>query len=183
MPRTRTLCLVAAALALVPHAAHAQRRGVGPGSDGGDGWPPILAGVRAGYDYSSTSSLVGAQLRIPVLPSGFVELVPNGSITFLTGLKEYQWGVEAVLLSGGSQGGFYAGGGLGWRNTIYGDGPQRETRTAPTAVAGLRTGSAFGSPIGTQIEMRWTFVDGPFRPRVITFGVNVPLWGSGGRRR
>lgn len=166
------------ALLLSPAGIRAQRFGEGRPAEGR---PAVTAGVRAGYDYNSTGSVVGAQIRIPVLPSGFLELVPNGDVTFLTGLKEYQGGVDAVLVSGGRRGGLYAGGGIAWRNTIY-EGPGRETRTAPTLVVGARSGTLFGGPFGTQIEMRWSFPEGDFKPRALTLGVNFPLWGGGGRR-
>lgn len=174
MSRIRTLVLAALVVALVPNAATAQ--GVGS-PDTGRGWAPVLVGLRAGYDSQSTRSVVGAQIHLPVLPSGYVELIPNGSITFLTGLKEYQTGVEAVAVSGGAGGGIYAGGGLGWRSTIYGDATRREWRSSPTVVVGARTGNDFGPPLGAQIEVRWVFLDGPYTPRVLTMGVNFPLWG------
>ncbi|GMV06319.1 MAG: hypothetical protein AMXMBFR53_25950 [Gemmatimonadota bacterium] len=164
-------------LALAPGGLHAQRFGGAPVQRG---WPPVTVGIRAGYDYNSTGSLVGAQARVAALPSGFVEVVPNGEITFLNGLREYQYGVDAVVVSGGRSGGIYAGGGIAWRSTIY-EGPDRETRRAPTVVVGARSSALFGSPFGTQIEMRWTFPEGDFKPRSLTLGVNFPLWGRGGR--
>jgi hypothetical protein len=166
--------VLAAIGAVAPDASVAQEQG--------SGWPPILAGVHAGWDRNSTGSVVGAQIRIPAFPTGHLEIVPNGDITFLTGLKEYQYGADAVLVSGGRRGGVFAGGGFGWRNTIF-DGPERETRRAATAVVGARSGTLFGAPFGTQIEMRWTFLDGPLKPRMLTLGVNFPLWGRGEGRR
>lgn len=166
-------------LALVPATAHAQRF---QGQAAQRGWPPATVGIRAGYDYNSTGSVVGAQIRVPILPSGHVEVVPNGEVTFLTGLKEYQYGVDAVLLSGGRSGGLYAGGGIAWRSTIY-EGSDRETRRAPTVVVGARSSALFGAPFGTQIEMRWSFPEGDFKPRTLSLGVNFPLWGRGGRGR
>ncbi|HSG49332.1 MAG TPA: hypothetical protein VLA43_16035, partial [Longimicrobiales bacterium] len=136
---SRSPSLVAATLVLgllsVPAALDGQSRP--------QGWPPASAGFRAGYDYNSTGSVVGLQLRLPVLPSGFVEVVPNGEMTFLTGLREVQGGVDVVFVSGGRRGGLYAGGGVGWRNTLY-EGPERETRLAPTLVAGARSSALFG---------------------------------------
>ena len=130
---------LALALLLAPLSVSAQLR---PRSaPRGGGWAPPQVGVHFGYDYNSTGSVAGAQLRIPILPSGYVELVPNGDITFLTGLKEYQYGVDAVVLSGGRRGGIYLGGGLVWRDTIYQDStPGRETKRWADVVAGLRTG-------------------------------------------
>lgn len=164
-------------LATVPDAARAQfrRPDLAP-SPGSQGWAPASAGFRAGFDYNSNGSVLGAQLRIPLLPGGMVEAVPHADVTFLTGLKEYQGGVELVAVSGGRRGGIYAGGGLAWRNTLW-SGPDRETRRAPTAVVGLRSGATFGAPFGTQLEMRWTFPEGALKPRVLSLGVNFPLWG------
>lgn len=178
--QARRAALAAAAallLATVPDTLHAQfgRPDLSP-PPGSQGWAPASAGFRAGFDYNSNGSVLGAQLRIPLLPGGLVEAVPHADVTFLTGLKEYQGGVELVAVSGGRRGGVYAGGGVAWRNTLW-SGPDRETRRAPTAVVGLRSGATFGAPFGTQLEMRWTFPEGAFKPRVLSLGVNFPLWG------
>lgn len=172
-PSFATLALLALALCAQP--ASGQMRSAGRET----GWAPAQIGARFGYDYNATGSVVGAQLRIPVIPSGYVELVPNGDVTFLTGLKEYQAGVDVVALSGGRHGGFFLGGGIGWRNSIYENAPERETKTAPIVVAGVRTGRMFAANLTTQIEMRWIFLDTAVKPRVLTFGLNVPLWGWG----
>lgn len=179
-PRAAFPLAVAFLLALAPSSLLAQRMG-GPPSGGGEGWAPIQIGVRGGYDYNSTGSLLGAQMHIPVLPAGWVELMPSTDVTFLTGLKEYEYNLEAVVVSGGRRGGFYAGGGLGWRNTIYDDGAGRETRRGGTVVVGLKTASMVGPGINVQIESRWIFIRGPVKPRTLTFGVNIPLWGWGRR--
>jgi hypothetical protein len=177
----RTLLLVLA-LTLAAHPAEAQRPGAAAAPGNGPGWAPPSAGFRAGYDYNSRATVVGVQLRIAALPSGYLEIVPTADITFLTGLREYQAGVDAVFVSGGRRGGPYAGGGLAWRNSIY-DGPDRETRRSPVAVVGVKTGAPLGgAPFGTQLEMRWIYRDGPFKPRILTLGVNFPLWGRGSRR-
>lgn len=180
MRRSATLIL-GLALLLAPAGVDAQRGG-GRSQDAGQGWPAPTAGLRVGYDDNSTGTVLGAQFRIAALPSGMVELVPNADVTFLPGLKEYQYGVDAVLVSGGRRGGIFAGGGIAWRNTIY-EGPGRETRMAPVLVVGARSSALFGAPFGTQIEMRWTYPDGVFKPRALTFGVNFPLGGGDGRRR
>lgn len=181
IPRAALPLAAAFLLALAPSSLLAQRMGgPPPGSDEG-GWSPIQIGVHGGYDYNSTGSLLGAQVRIPVLPAGWVEIMPSTDVTFLTGLKEYEYNLEAVVVSGGRRGGFYAGGGLGWRNTIYDDGAGRETRTAGTVVVGLKTAGMAGPGISVQIESRWIFVRGPVKPRALTFGVNLPLWGWGRR--
>lgn len=167
----------AVALATAPAGAAAQfqRPDLAP-PPGSGGWAPAYVGIRAGFDYNSNASVLGAQARVPLLRNGMLEAVPNGDVTFLTGLKEYQAGVDVVVVSGGRRGGLYAGGGLAWRNTLW-SGPDRETRRAPVVVVGARSGATFGAPFGTQLEMRWTFPEGAFRPRVLSLGVNFPLWG------
>ncbi|MEQ8331357.1 MAG: hypothetical protein RH859_12935 [Longimicrobiales bacterium] len=145
-------------------------------------WPAIQAGVRFGYDDGSNGTVAGAQMRIPVIRAGWIELVPAGDVTFLTGLKEYQFTGDVALLSGGRRGGLYAAVGFAARNSIY-EGPGRETRTGTTVALGLSSRGFGDVPIGTQIEVRWIFIDAPFDPRTITFGVNLPLWGRGERGR
>lgn len=182
MRRIGTFALVAATVALMGAPLSAQLL---PARASSGGWAPILVGARFGYDYNSTGSVAGAQLRIPVVRSGMVEVVPNGEISFLTGLKEYQYGVDAVYVSGGTRGGIYLGGGLGWRNSIFEttitDTSKRETRTTPMVVAGIRTGAIFGG-ITSQLELRWIYVkDTNLDPRVLTLGIDIPLWGWGSR--
>ena len=163
-------------MGLWPANAEAQRFGQPLPTAASRGWPTPWAGVRAGWDYGNRGTVVGAQLRVPALPSGHVELVPNGDITFRTGLREYQGGVDAVFVNGGSRGGVYAGVGVGWRSTIWDVGAARETRSAPVTVAGVWTNRVTGAPFGTQLEMRWTWVDEVFKPRALTLGINFPLW-------
>lgn len=180
--RPSTAVLLLAFLVPLPSPAAAQRFGQQLPSGPSSGWAPGWAGVRAGWDYNAQSTVVGAQIRVPALPSGHVEIVPNGDVSFLNGLREYQGGVDAVVVSGGRHGGAYVGGGFAWRNTIWEVGSPRETRRAPVTVAGVRSGTLGGAPFGTQLEMRWIWLDGPYKPRVLTLGINFPLWG-GGRRR
>ena len=176
-PTPGTLLLaLALALPLAPGEARAQ----GSGQTAGQGWAPVAVGIRVGYDSNASASVVGGQIRIPAWPSGHVELVPNLEVTFLTGVREYQGGVDLVVVSGGRRGGVYAGGGWGVRNTIY-EGPGRDTRGALAVMAGVKTGALGGAPFGTQLEMRWVYPDGPFRPRVLSLGINFPLWGRGER--
>jgi len=166
------LCLV------LPGTVAAQ----GPAGTGG-GWNPIQVGARAGYDNNANATVLGAQLRIPVVPRGWLELMPSGDITFLTGLKEYQFNADAVVLLGGPRGGLYGGGGLALRNTIFAGRDERETRAGANVVVGLSTRAQMGDvPLGVQIEARWVFLDAEFDPRVFTFGVNLPLWGWGEAR-
>lgn len=177
--RRRLLLFLALCLALPPRTAEAQRFTPPLPTGGGSGWAPASAGVRAGWDYNNQATVVGTQLRLPALPSGHVEIVPNGEITFLNGLREYQGAVDAVVVSGGRGGGVYAGVGLAWRNTVWEVGSPRETRSASVTVAGVRSSAGRGAPFGTQLEMRWTWLGDLFKPRVLTLGINFPLWGGG----
>jgi len=70
----------------------------------------------------------------------------------------------------------YAGGGLAWRNTIFPDAPGRRTKQGYSVVLGLRSMPNRQSSFGTQIELRWIFVDPQLKPRVFSLGVNFPLW-------
>lgn len=162
-------------LALAALHAPADAQGLpGPAA----GWAPVEVGVRAGYDYNSTGYLLGGQIHVPVLPSGMFEIMPSGDVTFLKGLKEYQFSVDALFVSGGRSGGFYVGGGLGVRNSIYDHAPDRETKTTPTIVVGVRTAQIPEIHLVPQLEVRWIFLpDVKVDPRVLTFGVNIPLWG------
>lgn len=141
-------------------------------------WPPIQAGARFGYDDNSNSTVVGAQVRIPVLRAGWLELMPSADVTFLPGLKEYQVHGDVALIYGGRGGGVYLAGGPVARNTIF-DGPERETRYGSSVALGFMNRGSGDVPIGTQLEIRWTFIDADFSPRTLSFGVNLPLWGWG----
>ena len=119
-----------------------------------------------------------AQLRLPLVRDGKLELVPHANVTFATGLKEYAYGAELVLVPAGRRGGLYGGGGIAYRNTIFGTGvsDERQTFTGFSGVIGLKSGT--GGAVGSQIELRWVFLDdAPVDPRVITFGVNIALSG------
>ena len=172
----RSLLAVGLFLAL-PATAAAQRP-----SGSSPGWLPAQAGLHMGYDNNANATVVGAQLRVPVIPTGHVELLPSSDVTFLPGLKEYQLNADAVFVTGGRSGGLYGGGGLALRNSIFTGGGERETRSGANVVVGLTTrGRLGGVPMGIQLEGRWVFLDAEFDPRLFTFGVNLPLWGWGSR--
>lgn len=177
MPRTSIALplVLAVALATLPASASGQRRPSSPAT----GWPPVEIGIHGGFDYRSTGSVFGGQMRIPLLRSGFVELVPNGSVNFVRELRESMVGADLVGVLGGRQGGVYVGGGVTWRNALY-DGV-KTTKTEPTIVVGLRSSRTFGAPFGVQLEVRWIQVSAPIKPKFLTFGLNVPLWGWGER--
>ena len=168
------LAAMLSACVIAPAPAHGQQ----PGDAAGASWPAVSAGARFGYDQSANGEVVGVQVRIPVLRSGILEVVPNGDVTFLSGLREYGLNVDAVYVRGGRGGGVYAGGGLSLRNSIFGTDPgaERSNELGYGAVFGLKTGIT--GRIGTQIEFRWIFfTDLDYDPRAVTLGVNVPLWG------
>jgi hypothetical protein len=170
--------LVFAVLVAVPSSLQAQARAA-------QGWKPMEIGLRAGYDNNSRGSVVGAQIHVPVLPSGIIDLSPNADITFNPGLRDYQFAVDAIFLAGARRAGFFGGVGVVSRSSIYSDGEtQREWKTGWNLVAGIRTTADPGAtlPVGIQLEMRWVFVDDVYKPQVLTFGINVPLWGWGRRR-
>ena len=159
-------------------ATPALSQGQQPGQPGGSaGWAPAAAGVRFGYDQAARGEVIGAQLRIPVLPDGRVEVMPGADITFLTGLRDYGFNLDALYVSGGRRGGIYAGGGLALRNSLFTDEPgaDRETKTGVGAVVGVKGGGP--GPFGTQVEFRWVFLpNDDYDPRTISLGVNFPLW-------
>lgn len=163
-------------LAMIP--GHAFGQGPGPQPGGALGWPPIEIGARVGFDSDGFSDafVVGAQLRVPVWPSGHVEVVPNGSITFLNQLKEYQFAPDLVFVTGGRRGGLYLGGGPVWLNSVF-DGPDRATELGWSFVVGIRSSRVFGGPVGAQIQLRQSYVADLRRRRVLSVGVNFPLWG------
>jgi hypothetical protein len=172
---------------LTPLATEAQRRR--PRQPATASWPSISIGVKAGYDNNANAEVLGAQLRVPLLRNGSVNLMPSADVTFLRGLKAYQYNIEALYLLAGRQGGPYFGGGLAFRNTIYGANPNfpRETRRGYSIVVGATFGGA-GS-FRPQLEARWVFLSKsdldeftPVNPRVVTFGINIPLTGRSARR-
>ena len=172
---------------ITPIATEGQRRG--PRQPAAAAWPSVTIGAKAGYDSKARGEVLGAQLRIPLLRNGTVELMPTADVTFLTGLKEYQYAVEALYLLSGRRGGLYVGGGLAFRNTIYAVDPNlpadpnlpRETRQGYSVVVGTKFGGSGG--FGAQLEIRWVFIkQSPIDPQVVTFGVNIPLTGRGSRR-
>lgn len=137
--------------------------------------------MRVGYDNVQRQEVVGALLRIPILPNGSIELVPNADVTFLRGLKEYQLNAEAVYLWLSDDGGLYAGGGIGFRNTIPPIDPSlgppggREYITTFGIVVGLKlTGLERVNPM---VEFRRVFAsDLAIDPQLFSIGVTLELW-------
>jgi len=167
------------ALGLTPQLLRAQFRDpTGPDRQGGPaGWAPVAVGARVGFDNAQSEPMVGALVRIPVLPSGAVELLPNVDVTFRPGFKEYQFNFEAVYVLGGRRGGLYFGGGAGFRNSVFSPDPTVPRRNEGTysIVAGVRIGNL--GRIRPEIESRWIFQDALIRdPRLVAFGVSLALW-------
>jgi hypothetical protein len=130
-----------------------------------------------GYDNTQRQEVVGTLLRIPILASGRVELLPNADVTFLRGLKEYQVNFEAVYLVAGGEGGLYAGGGMGFRSTIVPADPDagRQTLRTLSIVFGLKLGGA--SRLKPLLEFRRLFPDElAIDPQQVSLGVTVALW-------
>ena len=71
---------------ITPLGVNGQRRGQEEGTS--QRWSPVSIGLYVGYDNQPSGEVAGAQMRIPVLPSGTVELLSGGNITFLNQLKE-----------------------------------------------------------------------------------------------
>src|SRR5687768_4445515 len=173
--RTRTL---AAGLALLVCAAPVQAQ-FGAGSQGNaPGWAPPSIGGRVGYDNSQRGWMAGGFVGIPILPSGAVELLPSFDVTFLPGFKEYQANFEAVYFTGERQGGLIAGGGVGFRNSVFSSDPTADRRTITTfsLMIGARLGTL--GRFRPQVETRWILQDEwPRDPRHVVIGVGFALWG------
>jgi len=178
MNLTRRSCILAFAVACwsIPRPAHAQfRAGAGPGE--ATGWAPIAIGAKVGFDNAQSSPMVGAIVRIPILPSGSFEFMPNADVTFLDGFKVYQLNLEAVYLSQGRRGGFYSGGGIGFRNGVFSANPNdpRTTERVFSIVAGARFGGL--GRVRPEFEVRWVLQDEQVRdPRIVLVGASVALW-------
>lgn len=145
--------------------------------DTGPGWAPIAVGVQAGYDQKSQAELLGGQIRIPVIRSGAVEIVPNAHVVFLNNNKEYQYNIDVVYVFGDARGAAFAGGGIGWRDTVLGAplGVPRATLSGYSLVFGAKSGGT--GLLSTQIEARWVFLnDSDFQPLAFSLGLNFSLW-------
>lgn len=143
-------------------------------------WAPVAVGIRGGWDQNARREMLGGQIRIPVLRSGMLEVVPSADVTFIPVERDYQYAVEAAWVSGGARGGLMVQGGVGWRSTtITADDPDgRETFVG--YVLGLGGKTAAG-PVQVEVAIRWLFLQGTtYRPSMIGLGVNLPLWSVDG---
>jgi hypothetical protein len=177
LPRPTLLILFLLALAVTAGELRAQAvPGEAAGQQGGlRSWAPPSFGVRLGWDQRQREEMLGGQVRIPIVPSGVVEVMGSADVTFLLNLKEYQYNLEAVYVLDGRAGGLYGGAGLGFRNSIYPGSVRRTTDVGYTAVAGFRlVGLGLIVP---QLEYRWIFInDAPFNYQTLAIGVNLALW-------
>lgn len=179
---TKHALTLAAALALVlgsvREAESQVRRGRDP--EPVQRWTPPSVGVRGGWDQRANAELLGAQVRIPVLRSGIVQLVPSADVAFLQGVKEYQYGAEVSWVPGGRRGGVFVTGGVGWRDSVFSaDGSTDSRRTFFGYVLGAGVKSQVG-PLEFELGLRWIFLDDTsYRPSPATVGINYPLWDTG----
>ena len=142
----------------------------------GPTWAPVSIGIRFGWDQGSNGEVAGAQLRIPVLRNGQLELVPGVAAVFPNQGRESEYNLEAHYVPGGLRGGVFLGGGLGWRNTVFGSTPAqpRQTFFGWNLVAGGKT--LIGS-IQLEAQLRWSFLrNTQYRPNAATLGINIPFW-------
>jgi hypothetical protein len=177
---TLTLSLLVAGTAVAVEDVSAQPV-PGAQSQATSGWAPPSFGIRFGWDNQQQSQMLGAQLRLPIVPGGQIELMPSMDISFLRGLKEYQYNFEGVYVLDGRAGGLYGGGGIGLRNSIFTDGQGRRTERGYTAVVGLRLVDL--GVVVPQIEYRWVFIsDAPVTYQQLSLGLNLALWRPVARR-
>jgi hypothetical protein len=137
-------------------------------------WAPPSLGARIGWDNKLQSQVLGFQLRLPVLPGGEIEVMPNMDITFQLGQKDYEYNLEAVYVLDGRAGGVYGGGGLAIRN--FGGAGGRRTEKGFSGVIGFRLiGLGLVAP---QVEYRWILINrAPLSNyQQLSFGVNVSPW-------
>ena len=142
-------------------------------------WAPIAIGAKVGWDSRANGELLGGHLRIPVVRSGTVELYPSVEAVFLPGAKEYQYNLDAAWVPGGARGGVFAGGGLGWRDSVIGSdlGDPRQTFFGFNAFGGGKTNLG---RVQVEFVLRWTFLnDTDYQPNSASIGLNLPLWSVG----
>lgn len=175
-PLAVTILALAIALPAAPVDSDAQiRRGRDP--EPTDRWAPIAVGVRVGLDSRANGEVLGAHLRLPVLRSGVVEIVPNAEMTFLRGAKDYQYGVEGAWAPQGTRGGIFLTGGVAWRETPVGTLGSEGARE--TYLGGVLGGGVRGTVGRLEVELglRWVFLDGTrYRPTPATLGISYPFW-------
>lgn len=175
--RTRTTprcaLTVLSALLLTAAGLDAQvRRGRAPEPEAAP-WAPIAFGVRAGYDQTARAQLVGAQIRIPILRNGQLELNPNAERIFLNGDDDTALNLDLTYVPGGVQGGLSLGAGIGWRKTLIGFGDTNRFFGYNIVIAG----KTFVGPVQIEAAIRWALLrDTTYDPNSVSLGVNYLLW-------
>ena len=172
------LLILALGLGAVAEVEGQVRRGRQPAEEAP--WAPVSVGVRGGWDDRANAELLGAQMRIPVVRSGIVEVVPSADIAFLPGAKEYQYSGEISWVPGGRRGGFFLTAGVGWRDSVFGaDVASGERTTYFGYVLGAGLKSRVG-PLEFELGLRWILLDDTsYRPTPATLGLNYPFWDPG----
>ena len=171
----RLITALATILLIVPSAVDAQVRR-GRQAEEVPRWAPIAVGLKAGWDSRANGEVLGGHVHIPVVRNGVFELYPSAEAVFLRGAKEYQYNIDAAWVPGGVRGGIFAGGGVGWRDSLIGTdlGDPRQTFFGFNAFGGGKTNLG-----RLQIEflLRWTFLkDTQYQPNSASLGINLPLW-------
>lgn len=174
---TKGISLFAAlAVALAPDALVAQLDPL-PGGPSSPRWPAPEVGARVGFEGAQRHTVLGGMIHAPVLRSAHAALLPSVDVTFLRGLREYQYNFEVAYFPAGRSGGLYAGGGLGVRSTVLPADPDAGRRTIATynLVVGLKlTGLGRVSPL---VEFRRVFTaDLAVDPQPLTVGATLRLW-------
>lgn len=174
----RLITALAAALLVVPLAVDAQVRR-GRQVEEVPRWAPVAVGLKAGWDSRANGEILGGHVRIPLVRAGVFELLPSLEAVFLRGAKEYQYNVDAAWVPGGVRGGIFAGGGVGWRDSVIGTelGNPRQMLFGFNAFGGGRTNLG---PVQIEFLLRWTFLnDTSYQPNSASLGINLPLWRAG----
>ena len=141
-------------------------------------WASPSFGVRGGYDQRANAEALGAQLRIPLVRTGVVEVIPSADIVFLSGAKDYQYSLAAAWVPGGVRRGLFLTVGAAWRDTPLGQAVPVPTgrNTYFGYLLGVGVSSGVG-PLEFEFALRWTFLnDTTYRPNMGSIGINVPFW-------
>jgi hypothetical protein len=130
-----------------------------------------MIGAHVGVDYLFEGFLIGGQGHLLLDPWGRVSLIPSAEYEIRRGLRDWQANVDAAVMP---LSGLYLGGGVSYRNSIFDEEVGRETVQGYSVFVGYRAPAAPRRFV-PQIELRWSFI-GDIRPRMLTAGVNYPLF-------
>jgi hypothetical protein len=172
----RTLLLAFLAISLAPDTLAAQLARL-PGEQAAEPWLAPDIGARVGFEGPHRHTVLGTMLHVSAVRSGRVAVLPSMDVTFLRGLREYQYNLEAAYFSAARVGGLYLGGGVGFRNTIPPSDPDggRRTLTTYNVLVGIKL-TGLGRVI-PMIEFRRAFAnDLPVDPQLLALGAMFRLW-------